>query len=548
MTDYETDRPESRYLRRFEALKHERVVWEDEWQDVTRFVFPRRNGWDRTTSPDKVGASEIYDGTALAALTLMTDGLLGHLVPASIPFFRLKPSIPRFEDFAPLRTWLDDCQLHILSALERSNFYEALGEAFPDAGSLGTAVMYMEEDISSGRVYFSTRHLKECFVAENRWGLVDTIYRRFEMTLDQLVEQFESSLEERMKDRAKRNPDDKVTVLHAVEPGKTRKFDSTYILLDANAKKDSKILDEGGYDFFPYIVWRFRKNSDEVYGRSPAMDALYDVEMINHQAKSMAEAAQKAIDPPLMANGTMRGRIRKNPGEVTYFDNMNEAQVRQLYGAGMAQYPLGIDAMERRAKIIREHFRSDFFSYLLGTDARQRTATEVNAIEAQKAAVLGSTIGRINKELFEPVVHNMFSIEYQAKRLPPVPREVAPLMGLNLEIEYTGPLAQKQRQYLQSEGVLQGSAAVMGVAQARPDVLDNFDWDKIALTAATANGMPKSAELDPRLVQKMRLQRAQAQAAMQQAQFQLEAAKVNPALAKAPEPGSPAEKMQGAQQ
>ena len=545
MTDTEQPgRPEAKYLRRLTALEVERKVWEDEWQDVTRFIFPRRNGWTRKPSPDKVGASEIYDGTALAALTLMCDGLLGHLVPASIPFFKLRPSIQRFENFAPLRSWLDACQLHLLTALDRSNFYAALGEAFPDAGSLGTTVIYMEEEPASGRVYFSTRHLKECFIAENRWGIVDTIYRRFDMTLDQLVEQFEPSLDQRMKDRATREPDEVVQVLHAVEPGNDHKYDSTYLLIDANAKDDQKILERGHYDFFPYIVWRFRKNSDEVYGRSPAMDALYDVEMIQHQAKSMAEAAQKAIDPPLLAHSNMRGQIKKNPGNITYYDNVNDAQIRQLYGSGIAQYPLGIDAMERRGKIIREHFRSDFFSYLLGADAGQRTATEINAIEAQKAAVLGSTIGRINKELFEPVIHNMFAIELAAHRLPEMPREIALPMGLSLEIEYTGPLAQKQRTYLRSQGVLEGSAAVFGLAQARPEVLDNFNWDYIATEAADANGMPQAAEIDQKQVQKIRQARAQQQLAMQQAQLQLAAAKVMPGLNKAPEPGSPADTKQ----
>jgi hypothetical protein len=46
--------------------------------------------------------------------------------------------------------------------------------------------------------------------------------------------------------------------------------------------------------------------------------------------------------------------------------------------------------------------------------------------------------------------------------------------------------------------------------------------------------------LDPKIVEKMRQQRAQKQAAMEQAALQLEAAKVAPGLGKAPEPGSPA--------
>ena len=539
------DKPEARHLRRLKVLEGNRQPWEDEWERVTRFALPRREGWDDKPSDDKGISKDVYDGEALASLTLMCDGLLGHLVPASIPFFKLKPAIEQLNDFQPLRTWLDKVELHLLQALERSNFYLTLGELFPDAGGLGTAVAYFEEDPGTGITYFSARHLKEIYIAENRWGIVDTVYRKFTMTLDQVQEQFGDNLGRELTERAEKDPDELVRVLHVVEPGERRNYDSTYILLDNTAKNESPILSQGGYDVFPYIVWRFRKNSDEVYGRSPAMDALHDIEMINHQAKSMAEAAHRAINPPLIATDGMRGKIRINPGDVTYVEGMSiGGQVASLYGGALGQYPLGIDAMERRAKIIRQHFRSDFFSYLL-MDAvgsgRERTATEINAIEAQKAAVLGSTIGRITKELFEPVIKGMFQIEYAARRLPDVPREVERMMGMPLEIEYTGPLAQQQRRYLRSQGIMDGMAAAASIAQLDPTTLDNYDRDGISREASLANGLPMRYVIDPRFVQKIRKGRAEAQAAEQQAVLEMERSKAGLGPNKAPEPGSPAD-------
>jgi hypothetical protein len=245
----------------------------------------------------------------------------------------------------------------------------------------------------------------------------------------------------------------------------------------------------------------------------------------------------------------MKGRIRVSPAGMTYTDSVMEAnQIRSLYNGALGQYPLGIDAYERRAKIVRDHFRSDFFSYLLATDQPgQRTATEVNAIEAQKAAVLGSTIGRVTKEVFEPIVKCLFAIEYKAQRLPEIPPAIYQLVGQPLEIEYTGPLARKQKQYLRSQGVLEGimAAATVAANTARPDMLDNFDMDYIATEAAESNGMPQVGLIDPRIRDQIRKQRALQQQAMQQQALALEQAKVNPALSKAPEPGSPAERMGG---
>lgn len=541
------DSVKGKYLRRLKDLETERKPFEDEWQDVTDFILPRRAGWDKKPSSDKSGTAKIYDGTALAALTLMCDGLLGHLVPASIPFFRLKSSIAKLEDIPIFRDWMDRAEIHLLAAIERSNFFEALGELFPDSGGLGTGVMYMEEDIVEGRIFFSVRHLKEVFIAENRWGVVDTAYRKFQMSYINLIEQFPDA-GKKLKEKAEKTPYASVEVLHVVEPGKTRPFDSTYILLDSGDSDDKdSILEQGGFDYFPYIVWRFRKNSEEVYGRSPAMDALFDVKMINFMAKSLAEAAHKAVNPPLLLTEDMRGKIKTNPGAHTYVDGHGvSGQVASLYGGALGQYPIGIDAYERRAKMIREHFRSDFFSYLLAESAGnggQRTATEVNAIEAQKAAVLGSTIGRVTKELFEPVIRNMFAIEYLSQRLPEVPQQLEELVGAPLSIEYTGPLARKQRQYLRTSDILDGVQGVFGLAQAKPEVLDNFNWDYIATESADAAGMPQAGMFDPKDVAKMREARAKQQQEMQQIQMQMEQAKLNPALSKGPEPNSPAERQ-----
>jgi hypothetical protein len=542
---------EAKYLKRLKLLEAARLPQEALWRRITRYILPLRSVWERKGERSSTEGRDIYDGTALAALTLMCDGLLGHLVPAAIPFFHLRSGIERFENIPIFRQWLDQAELHLLAALDRSNFYSALGELFPDSGGLGTGIMYMEEDIAAGRVNFSVRHLKECYVSENRWGVVDTLYRVFELSYRNMVDQF-PNVSEKIKKKAKDTPDEMAEILHAVEPSGDGFFDSAYILLTGQARQDSSLLDEGTYDFFPYIAWRFRKNSEEAYGRCPGTDSIWDVEMLNVMAKSLQEAADKATRPPLVASEAMRGRIRINPNGITYVDGVRgvSGQVQTLYGGALGQYPIGIDAYERKSRMVREHFRSDFFSYLLQEAAgasSQRTATEINAIEAQKAAVLGSTIGRVTKEVFEPVIRNMFAIEYAAHRLPALPEELVQLVGAPLEIEYTGPLARKQRQYLQSQGILEGAAAAINIAVSagKPEMLDNFNWDYIAQQAADASGMPQAALLDPKLVDKIRANRAAQIQAQQQAAMQLEAAKALPGLSKAPEPGSPAEAMAG---
>jgi hypothetical protein len=491
----------------------------------------------------------VYDTVALEALNLMADGLIGNLVPAGLPFFKFMPQLSRFDSFAPLRRILDQYGTQITGVLNRSNFNLDNGEAFPDACGLGTAITYIDEEPSSGKVMFSSRHIKECYIAENRWGLVDTLYREFQLTRENLLDQFYDELDDETKKLADDRPDELVKILHVVEPSsKEGIYDEAYLLTESFVRKGEKMLYTGERKYFPYNVWRYRKNSDEVYGRCPGIDCFWEVSMINQQSQTMAEAAHKAVDPPLLASPGLNGKIKQNPRAITYKSGPQDT-VQSLYGAGLGQYPLGIDAMERRAEIIRRHFRYSFFSDLLRSadnPGRERTATEINAIEAQKAALLGSAIGRVTKERLEPIIHTIFQIESRAGRLPPVPQELQQLTGLGLEVEYTGPLARKLKQYLSSQGLVDGTQIVAGIANINPQTLDLYDWDFISKQTAKTNGMPEEAFLDAKIVQQVRKTRAEQQAAMQQFQMQLESAKANPAMAKAPEPGSPAEGMKNA--
>jgi hypothetical protein len=544
--------PEDRFLRRLEQLKIRRKPWEDEWKNVTKLIFPRRNVWTMSQKDSKGVDPEVYDTVALESLTLMADGLIGNLVPAGVPFFKFLPAISRYNEIPALRRILDLYQEQITGVLNRSNFNLDNGEAFPDACGLGTAISFIEQDPATQRIMFSSRHIKECYIAENRWGLVDTVYREYEMSRENLLDEFYEALDDRQKDKADKFPDNTVKVLHVVEPS-TREgvYEETYLLTEEKATTGESLLYQGERQYFPYNVWRFRKNSDEEYGRSPAIDAYWEVSMINNQSKTMAEAAHKAVEPPLLASANLNGHIKQNPRGITYKTNPGDT-VQSLYGNGLGQYPLGIDAMDRRAEIIRRHFRYSFFSDLLQNApgmGREKTATEINAIEAQKAALLGSSIGRVTKERLEPIINTIFNIEDKAGRLPPLPSELRQLTGLGIEVEYIGPLARRLKQYLSAQGLVEGTQIVMGIINGLPNspqaaaTIDLYDWDYISRQTSKANGMPEAAFLPVKTVQQIRKARAEQQAALQQAQLEIEQAKTNPALSKAPEPGSPAERM-----
>ena len=77
---------------------------------------------------------------------------------------------------------------------------------------------------------------------------------------------------------------------------KTEKnYKSCYVLVEEKA-----LLEEGGFDEFPYMVPRWQKVAGEIYGRSPSMTCLPDIKMVNQMMKTVIKAAQKLPTLPYL--------------------------------------------------------------------------------------------------------------------------------------------------------------------------------------------------------------------------------------------------------
>lgn len=518
-------------------LREERRRIEPVWREITDYLYPRRSGWDWEPDARLTAGRDLFDGAPIAAHNKLADGLFGWLVSPAIDWMEIVPLDRKMRDDKAVMTYCRDLEMYLYEVYQKSNFYDALAEDFADCSALGTSVIYVDEAKRLGRPVYTPIHLREVYISENELQDVDTLYREFEMTNRQLLAVFGDALRA-MPDRAgteaakaaEKAPEARVRVLHAQYPrgayfggdrvASDKPMASVYILLGAAGLDGSVggglLLENGGTNYRKFEAWRFRKASGQVYGTSPAMDAIHDIKMINLQSKTMADTAQLAARPPISAPESMRGKLKIAPGAISY--RVGDEEVKPIITS--LSYPLGIDSMVRREQVIREHFKTDFFMAISSMQAssRQRTATEVEALKAESAAVLGSVVGRATSERIDPMVRLTIAIEREAGRLPEPPRGMDPKVELN--IRYIGPLAQSQRKYLRVQGISQGLAAAFQLAQADPTVPFNFDLNGSARELAVANGFPYELLTDPATVKRRQeeFRKAQAEAAEREAQ------------------------------
>jgi hypothetical protein len=424
-------------------LMDRRSNWETHWQEVADLVIPRKSDIiDQKVKGDKRHL-EVFDATAIHSLELLASSLHGMLTSSANRWFslRFKETILNENDEA--KEWLEDVTDKMYVAFQRSNFQQEIFETYHDLCAFGTAGMFIEQD-EIDIVRFSARHIKEIYISENAKGLVDCIYRRFKLTAKAAVDKFGiENVSRELQNIVKHSPFDEVEFCHVVKPRdiynpkKEDKMNMPFISVYMEMES-GKIISIGGFREFPYVVPRFLKASNEIYGRSPGMNSLPDVKVLNKMVEVGLKAAQKQVDPPLLVpDDAMMLPIRTAPGSLNYYRSGSRDRIEPL-NIG-ANNPLGLNMEEQRRKAISQTFHVD---QLLVTENRNMTATEVAQRAEEKMRILGPTLGRLQVELLNPTVIRVFNIMLRNNLFPQAP-EI--LVDQEIDVEYVSPMALAQK-------------------------------------------------------------------------------------------------------
>lgn len=527
------------------------------WSDIGRFINPRRRDVTVESETNDKGRNlntSIYDGTPLGALNTWADGMQGFLV--SNRWFKSQMSNPVLNKIDKVREWLQAYDLRMYSAFDAGNFYAVLPQWFRDAGSVGTATLFTQEEVGTGRISHTSIHPREVFIAENMFGEVDTVHRKFMKTARAIVEKFGiENVSDAVKQNAESSPDKPHEIIHAVFPnddiyyGKrtavNKPFRSMYI--ETKSSKEggtgTNILRDSGFDVNPYAVWRFRKNSDEIYGRSPASDALTEVFGLNQMGKTLLEAGHRAVRPAHNIPMEMRGHVRLGPDGKNYYDKKDRV-ITQV--SSNMQYPIGIDQQERLQRTMEDKFRVEFFKAFIGRTG-EATAAEIFAIKGEQAGLMIAQVDMLYIEglrkvfgIVSDILDKMGAFLPEAG-MPPIPDEITESGGI-INFLLTGPLAQAQRRVRELQpisdtlDVLAPIAAVLG-----PEMFDGVKKAELREIIMEAGSFPQAAMNSRAEADAIKEAREAAAEQARQQELMLEAAKVAPGLAKGAEENSPME-------
>ncbi len=533
-------------LKKQKQLEDIRVLWHPLWTDVANFVNIQREDIDGTRQKGFEQGQTTFDGTALSALQLAADGVYGNMINPATAWFRMVFEEENLNDINEAKRWLQDVEEQLYAALQKSNFYSEARPYIEDGLSIGTANLFIEEDIVNRRIMFNSFHPRELWIGQNKYNEVDLTHRKYKITARQAIQSFCREIEkgeiirvfdEQFYNRFNLDPFSEHEFIHTIFPredderdvtkidSKNKKFASMWLYVD---KK--KIVRESGYDLSPEVIWRFKRTGSEVYGRSPAMDAIVEIKRLNVISKTMLKAAEMSVDGPLNVPASMQGKVKYRPGGFNYYEDGTQDKITPIQTG--INYPIGIDREERIQSIIEKHFKVEFFLLLARAD-REMTATEIVERAGEKAMVLATMISRFSSEALTRIVDKVFEIEVKAGRIPPPPPILRDRAGGGINIVYMGPLAQAQRLAFGMQGINRSIEAVGPILNLRPEVGDNIDFDEAVREILKTQGMPAKAINSRAKRDEIRAARAEMEAKMQRQADIAQAAKTAKDLAQA---------------
>jgi hypothetical protein len=556
-------------------LNMDRLTWWANWLDLGTYFRPYRGRWFMNDAVDTNKGWrrnwQIVDSTPLITNNICAAGLLAGTASPSRPWFGYEFDDEQLMEAQGVKEWLASITKVNRDILSQSNFYNALFECLGEFGvfgimSLGREWGALRDPTEPDLPNFNAYTIGSYYIANDKHRRVNTFFRDFRWTVNQIVDKFgcrgkagkEFTVDDdefwvniSLRTRGlweSRQRDIWVDLVHAVEENIGRdvgklgwqgmRFRSVYyerggepdLVLSDSQKEDEgkKALRIGGFRDFPIFCARWYTNSEDAWGRGWAMDALGDARALQLQQRRKAQAIDKLVDPPMVADAALRNqRTSLLSGDTTFIaPEANSIGFKPAYEIKPDLQGILEDIKETQERIKSLGY-ADIFAMFIDAEKTSQpiTAAEVNAKQQEKLLMLGPVLEQMNFDLFGPLHEWLIAEGFRHGKYPKPP----PAIGkATIRVKYVSILAQainaitsdsisKFTQYVgeiiqMAQGLQQGPAG------------DKFNPDAAIEEQGKAMNVPAHLVRSDDEVKQIRAHRQQQQDAQAQAQQEQQAA------------------------
>lgn len=486
------------------------------WRELADYFLPRRYKWLITPNQMARGAplnGHIVDESGCIYARNLASGIVSGKSSPATQWLKLLVGKIDSTQTSPVSLWLSECERLLYLIFAESNFYNSIAVLYHDLVIFGTGAMLIYEDFHTVMTCINPC-LGEYYVDIDGNYRPTTFIREFTMTVDACVDKFgidnvSAPIRQLYEDRDGANRSRELIVAHIIEPnndGNARRFGvpehftyreaywewggSTSPQGGANAPPG--MLRVGGFFESPAIIGRWDVVSNDPYGRCPGMDGLPGQKQVQHETRRKAQAIDKMVNPPLVADVQLKNQpANLTPGGITFVSGFAAGGKPGFASVYETKFPVA----EITADIVdvKSRLSQVFFNDVLRVASQYETRSNVTAVEwdlrkSESLEQLGPALDRIDNEVLKPIIQRVFAIANRAGILPPAPPEV---QGQMMNIEFVSMLSQAQ-QATKAQGIERVFTMAAQMAGVVPGAADNIDVDfAIEDYSALLNNNPK---------------------------------------------------------
>jgi hypothetical protein len=511
-----------------ENLKTLRQPWDSQFDILGQYVYQRKTQFSSEISPGAfLNDGSINDSTASRALQAMASAIMGSLWKTGGRTFRLEaPSY--LAKSAENKKYYEDITKVLSGCMEteKAGFELAFHETLCEEGVFGTGTFCIFQGDYKTPLIFKSWALQSLYLAESKDEFIDTLYYDQKLTVEQVANTY--GVENVSADVKKKYGEDKskfdmVLICVAIEPRNSLERAAApassnlalpYASYHFEVEKPH-LLKESGYADIPAKSSRWYKLPGEVYGRSPAMDAIPAIMQLNALKEAFLIGAEKKVEPPLyvLDDGSL--------GAAAVDTSAGGLSVLNMSGRLQGQNPIGVifdvGELQSVSKIIEDTKGEVLQHFLIDKlyDLNNKTRMTLGEAEIRydiRADALSATYARIFNEQLTPAIERSFNITFEmgllgvakddvAKQellkkngIDPIiiPPEIVEAMAKGRDvykISYISPAAQLLRES-ERRGVTDTVNAMLTISSVSEDAVDTMDIDETMEAIRDLSGAP----------------------------------------------------------
>ena len=502
-------------LKKYQKAKAFRENWVPLFEECYEYALPQRESFYYEEAGQRRD-EKIFDETAVVGVQEFASRLQSGIVPNFARWADLMSGseVPNDQREA-IDNELDEVTEYVFEVLQNSNFSQEVHESFMDL-AVGTGVLCVEEGDSINPVNFTAIPLPHVVLDTGPDDKIDHVFReRKKIPFDDLSILFPDTV---FDQRVQQNmgKDRETTVLELVCRDYSKRNEEAYyhyaFCMTTKTTLHQKQMKGVGSN--PFICFRWSKCSGEVYGRGPILNALSAIKTTNLTIELILENAQMSISGiyQMEDDGVINpDTINLVPGTIIP-KAMGSAGLQPIQAAGR------FDVAQLVLNDMRLNIRKALFMDMLADPNKTpATATEVAERMADLSRRMGSSFGRLQAELVQPVLQRVIYILKKQGRI-----ELPTVNGREVKVRSVSPLAQAQAN--QDISSVARFLELVGGAFGPQMMQMLIDSEQTAIFLAKKFGVPESLIRDEeqrRQIAAVAQQMAQQQMAQQQQGMQV---------------------------